>query len=360
MIHNPLIYNNIDWVRPADWLPIDHLVDYDSEKVAILVGVYDDEMNKIAFTCRLGTTIDWGDGNITVISAAGNYEHTYDYTNIPDSTLCSRGYKQVILTMYPTSKSYHITRVYCALPTGMYAGSTPRLLDMKLHTPWMNSFRTGAANTQRWAMMEKFVWIGTHDSLTLATINMFYYMIRLQSLYMENPKWNNFYQSSVLLDNVPQLDNYTNLVQQFFHNYKIKEFIHNFTTPTFTSLDSAFAYNFSLEKVEINIPNVTILNTTFLSDYNLREVILHDCGAVTTTTNAFAKTCTGIVKLLLHGLVVSIDCGTMSLSTTALNNLFDSLGTPATTQIITVSINPGASTCDTSIATAKNWTVITV
>jgi hypothetical protein len=39
-----------------------------------------------------------------------------------------------------------------------------------------------------------------------------------------------------------------------------------------------------------------------------------------------------------------------------INSMFSNLGT-ATTQTITVTGNPGASTCTTSIATAKGWTV---
>jgi hypothetical protein len=358
MIHNPIIYNNTDWVRPADWLPIDHLVDYSSEKIAMLFAVYDDEMNKIAFTLRLGTTVDWGDGNITVVGAAGNYEHTYTYSDISDSTLCSRGYKQVIITMYPTNSSYHLTRLYCALPAGMYAGTTPRILDMKIHAPLMASFRTGVSNTQRWAMMEKFVWIGSTNSLT--SFYMFYFCIRLQYLYMDDPKMSFFYESMLLNY---QLNSYTGiqLISHFYYNFKIKEFIHN-DTLTQTACNVMFVYCLNLEKVEMTIPNVTNANGMFSYCFNLREVILHECQSLSSVSNAtmFSSTLSpGLTKVELHGLIMGTNLDNSSLSANALNNLFESLGTPATTQILYVRYCPGSLTCDTSIATAKNWTVIT-
>jgi len=358
MIINPTIYNNTDWVRPADWLPIDHLVDYSSEKIAMLFGVYDDEMNKVSFTLRLGVTIDWGDGTTTVVGVAGNYEHTYTYADIPDSTLCSRGYRQVIITIYPTSVSTHITRLYAALPTGMYAGSTPRILDMKIHAPSMDSFRTGASNTQRWAMMEKFVWIGSTNLLT--SFIMFYFCVRLQYLYMDDPKMSHFYESQ-LLDY--QLDSYAgvSLPSHFYYNFKIREFIHN-DTLTQTACNVMFVYCLNLEKVEMTIPNVTNANGMFSYCFNLREVILHDCYSLSSISNAtmFASTLTpSLTKVELHGLVMGTIIENTSLSAIALNNFFESLGTPATPQTLYVRYNPGSLTCDTSIATAKNWTVIT-
>ena len=46
------------------------------------------------------------------------------------------------------------------------------------------------------------------------------------------------------------------------------------------------------------------------------------------------------------------------LSATSLNDLFTSLGTASGSQTITVTGNPGAPTCNTSIATSKGFTVV--
>ncbi len=53
------------------------------------------------------------------------------------------------------------------------------------------------------------------------------------------------------------------------------------------------------------------------------------------------------------------DMSTNALTATALNNMFTSLGTAHDYNSIDVHGNPGAATCDPTIATLKNWTVIT-
>lgn len=106
MIHNPTIYNNTDWVRPADWLPIDHLVSDGEQKVVGLFAVFPSTEtyyhNKICVKIRRAYWVDWGDGSPEEAFADTTIaEHEYDYDTISNSTLCSRGYKQVIVTMRP-------------------------------------------------------------------------------------------------------------------------------------------------------------------------------------------------------------------------------------------------------------------
>ena len=51
-------------------------------------------------------------------------------------------------------------------------------------------------------------------------------------------------------------------------------------------------------------------------------------------------------------------CKLVKMGATALNAMFTSLGTANGSQTITVTGNPGAATCDTSIATNKGFTVV--
>jgi hypothetical protein len=54
----------------------------------------------------------------------------------------------------------------------------------------------------------------------------------------------------------------------------------------------------------------------------------------------------------------TVSYSSCKLSTTALNDVFSGLGIASGTQTITITNNPGAATCDRSIATGKNWTVV--
>lgn len=58
--------------------------------------------------------------------------------------------------------------------------------------------------------------------------------------------------------------------------------------------------------------------------------------------------------------MANISITNCALDAEALNQLFEDLPKVSSTRTITVKGNPGAETCDTSIATAKNWTVVYV
>lgn len=354
MIQNPKIYNNTDWVRPADWLPIDHLVDTSSQKIVMLFAVYNDEMNSITIAKTLGTIIDWGDGTVTD-NSNGVFSHVYTYDDISDSTLCSRGYKQVIITMY-NDTGYDITLIGFRKSATMTAGYPLRVLDMKLHVPYLTSWTSGGSSYCKMCMLERIIWIGL-TGYTTSTI-VFWHMYRLQYLYMEDYTKISHFDHCVLLP-MKYKQEYTNMpmVNRFQWHQYIDKYIRTEESTT-TNYTTAFYFCLGLDYVEINMKNAVTLTSMFNSSHNLKTVILTNCESVTTTTTMF-NLCYNITKLILQGIIVSFACTAASLSANALNSLFASLGTPATTQTINVSGNPGAATCDTSIATAKNWTVIT-
>ena len=59
--------------------------------------------------CLLFTTsagqyrVDWGDGNVTLHNSGTIAQYKYNYASVSDSTLSSRGYKQVIIKVTPVS-----------------------------------------------------------------------------------------------------------------------------------------------------------------------------------------------------------------------------------------------------------------
>ena len=353
MIHHPILYNNTDWVRPADWLPIDHLVTSTDDKMVILFAIYPDSQNKIAYIFRVGTVIDWGDGTVT----EGNNtiaEHTYNYDSIPDSTLCSRGYKQVIITVYPLNSSYHITRLYLAKHSEVGQYSQCRILEMKIRAPWCDSFRLSNGTVPRTNIMESFVWIDNH-SLGINHI-LFYFCFSLINFRMDYLSARYFYACNNLTPPFSQSPETQTWNSYYYNNAKIINY-YNLTATNQVDAGSMFYGSFSIEDVEMNMSGITAVSNMFYNNYHLRRVVLHNMESITINTTMFALNYS-LTEVLLYGLKLSFNIGNCSMSATALNNLFTSLGTPATTQTVTVTGNPGAATCNTSIATAKNWTVI--
>ena len=67
--------------------------------------------------------------------------------------------------------------------------------------------------------------------------------------------------------------------------------------------------------------------------------------------------CPSLQSVVLTGLTRGVSVASASLSSTALDALYTSLGTAAGSQTITVSGNYGTTGDDPSIATSKGWTV---
>lgn len=75
-----------DWIRPADWLPIDNLVVAGEQKT---VGLYVDPnvnnkgmTNTVAFVVTGNYTVDWGDGVVDNFNSNVVAEHIYDYNSL--------------------------------------------------------------------------------------------------------------------------------------------------------------------------------------------------------------------------------------------------------------------------------------
>ena len=91
------------WTRPSDWLTMPTVGSSDQKFVGLL-AVYDHGSNHVAISAAENYTVDWGDGSSTENIASGvTASHVYTYSGISDSTLCTRGYKQVLVTVVPQS-----------------------------------------------------------------------------------------------------------------------------------------------------------------------------------------------------------------------------------------------------------------
>ena len=96
-----MYYYDSGWTRPADWLTLPTVSEADQKFVG-LFGVFDHDSNFVALTATGNYTVDWGDGSATEdINSGVTAQHQYTYSTISDSTLCNRGYKQVIVTITP-------------------------------------------------------------------------------------------------------------------------------------------------------------------------------------------------------------------------------------------------------------------
>jgi hypothetical protein len=126
-------------------------------------------------------------------------------------------------------------------------------------------------------------------------------------------------------------------------------------TSAVTSTYQMFYGCWSLQSVTLDTSAVTSTSEMFASCWSLQSVTL-DTSAVTDTSWMFYN-CSSLQSVTLTGLTRGVSVANASLSSTALDALYTSLGTAAGSQTITVSGNYGTTGDDPSIATAKAWTV---
>ena len=93
-------YTTSEWQRPSDWLPMPTNI---TETDQIFVGLHavienNDNYCSFSFTTSAGQyRVDWGDGNVTLHNSGTIAQYQYNYASVSNSTLSSRGYKQVMI-----------------------------------------------------------------------------------------------------------------------------------------------------------------------------------------------------------------------------------------------------------------------
>lgn len=175
-----------DWVRPADWLAMP-TIGSEEEKIVGLYPVFNNDSNSVVFRITGNYTVDWGDGTIENFTASTLASHKYNYASISESTLSSRGYKQVLVTITPQPGS-NITIVSmngAAPDNSNLAGASLQILnwlDIVINTPNANSVSfVGGGNSEIWPMCER-VWLKSFSPSGFNYLSMFLGFISLQSV----------------------------------------------------------------------------------------------------------------------------------------------------------------------------------
>lgn len=237
------------WVRPADWLPIDHLVTNTDEKFIGLFAIFPDKPNVIAIGSSQACTIDWGDGTITN-HTSGTSEKKYIYSSISSSTLTSEGFKQAVITVTPVSLPYTGQFFYNANRLTYPVTYLSQFIDIKFRLP-NAAFITGTSNWQLY--LAKIVALGNVPATSYAS--------RFFAAQM------NYF--SLDLSNATNLDNTFSASRGFFE-------LGNITAPNATSALATLAPS-SIKK----IGNVTINSATSVASFATSCAFLTSVGNFT-------------------------------------------------------------------------------
>lgn len=125
--------------------------------------------------------------------------------------------------------------------------------------------------------------------------------------------------------------------------------------PACTTCYGAWANCSALTSVgAVNAPLSTSYWAAFYGDTSLTTIGAVNMSSATDIALVFSGP--NLTSLGAYGIQASFTSGS-SMNAAALNTLMSNLPITATSKTITISSNPGYATCNTSIATAKGWTV---
>ena len=357
-----------EWARPSDWLPMPSNITSADQIFIGLHAVFESSQNYCAFlfTTSAGQyQVDWGDGTVTLHNSNTIAQKNYDYASISNSTLCSRGYKQVIIKVTPVSGNLltcNFQQRFVTTPAQNQVYATG-FLDCILSMPNATSITFGGS-TIRHSYVERFD-VKTIGSV-ISMFSMFNSCNSLQSVPLFNTQnvtnMVNMFSGCPSLQSVP-LFNTQNVTGMFsmFNSCASLQSVPLFNTQNVTSMGYMFFNCSSLQSVPLfNTQNVTNMANMFQNCVSLNFIPNFNTTLVTNfTTFANGSTSLDRCTTIFRNSVGLQNC---QLSKDALVEIFTNLinRTSTTSAIIDITGNWGATaltSADRLIATGKNWSI---
>ena len=283
------------WTRPSDWLALPSVTNGE-EKVVILCAVFPSPQHNnvsLKFVVSAGNyVVDWGDGTSDTVAGGSQANHSYTYSSISASTECSRGYRQVIITVTPETGGAAITGLVWSQPSGYPATNAYGLipfLDITAKGTFSTNFASDTYGFQYMGWLERIEFRPTGAITSLA--NGFKNCTNLRKVVISN------------------VSNVTSLVNTFLNCTSLIDVsISDLGT---ISLASTFSGCFSLQSLTIST-GVTDSNSMFLNCYSLREVTFTGTCTPTTTASMFSG-CNALQKVSWTGFDGSVLTTTASM-----------------------------------------------
>ena len=361
-----------EWVRPSDWLPMPANITSADQIFVGLHAVFESGQNYCAFSFTTSAgqyQVDWGDGTVSLHNSNTIAQKNYDYASISNSTICSRGYKQVIIKVTPVSGNLltcNFQQRFVTTPAQNQAYSSG-FLECILSMPNASSGGsiTFGGTTIRHSYVERFD-VKTIGNAT-GMVNMFNNCYSLQSVPLFNTinvtSMVSMFQGCTSLQSVPLFNtqNVTTMANMFQNCYSLQS-VPLFNTQNVTSMAYMFQNCYPLQSVPLfNTQKVTNMAYMFQNCVSLNFIPAFITTAVTTDFTTFASGSASINRILMSfNRTVSLQ--SCQLSKDALVEVFTNLidRTSTTSATIDITGNWGATaltSADRLIATNKNWKI---
>ena len=257
LIPNVVSSSSSSWTRPSDWLALNGATGSTEQFTGLLAITNDDSNYVTLFIQGCSYTVDWGDGTTTTHANNTVAEHKYEYSAISDSTLTSRGYKQVVVRATAI-----ISSIYDAL--SLFATNKP-------HSTLILS---GATNVL-------YTWLEFHLNMPKCPNLAFHYATYGptggRSTWLEKVTLNKLAANATL-------------GQVFSDLYSLQEVAINYATTGLTSTIQMFYNCYNLKKVSLfDTSAVTVTSNMFTNCYSLTTIPSLNLASVDATNSMFAQ-----------------------------------------------------------------------
>ena len=367
------------WTRPTEWLAMPSISATDRVLYA-LVLVYENGENLITFQAELDRVrIDWGDGSATENTTGSTSSHNYDYSAITQTPITYNGQnvKQCIMSL--TIISTGGTDMRFTSNAGINSNGNNAIVDILC---CFNARSVRLAISNQYQNLRRMDDLRIFKCLNLGTDTSFFWA---------NYGWQNL---KLEIFDIP-----TNGLQT--HRANNRTFQNTIINQSIGDI-RGFGYSFNNAVLNGGVGNITDARGTdyqgatlvTCNDINVNGLdVFWNCkvnilGSITATTTNFRRLFQGcttkrlvfaslpsqptnmassggcfaymgyLEEMIVPGLQNGFTIEGSNMGATALDAMFTSLGTANGTQTITITGNPGAATCDTTIATTKGFTVI--
>lgn len=303
---------SFSYKRPSDWLAMPS-VPPTEEKFVGLFAVYNTDSNFVAINFTDDYTVDWGDGTVEDFASGVTAEHAYDFASINNSTLTSRGYKQVLVVVTPQSgnslQDMDINVRHSLCPVTVPDELSTAWLDIVISLPNGESMYLSDGYTHYLGSLE-IARIITSGNCT-DFVNLFYYCTTLREFTAEElPLVENissmFEECSALqtvtLPDMPSI--LTNDYVFYDCNSLVKVTIGDISNSGY--IDNLFDALYSLKEVTIGKAPASLYET-FEYCYSLESVSILDPSLIEDLTYAFYE-CPSLQSIYFRTTPLLSDC----------------------------------------------------
>ncbi len=381
------------WIRNEDWEEMPEVTPA-NERFYGLYLVFEGEYNQAHAEVNFTTsaTYDWDDGTTGSFTSGVKETHVYDYATMSGDIYQNehgKNYKQAMVAF----EGVDITSFEMDFaPATINKGGTQNFADILCS--WPNATTVNFANSNwtylKLSVLERLRVLAWKSPLAtwgnqlyascmkLAVLELPFDQIVTAGSFLRGSgthfmdmgdiSWDALTSANQLfnLAGIGKIGNQTfpiatTLAKLHYDNFNLVS-TGTITASIATSLHSAFINNVRLEYVgDIDVPNLGTIHSMFSGCTMNKRCVILDASNITSTTNAFGSTgqAKSYTEVLLHGITVGFNLLNANMQDTEIDAMFTALGTASGAQTITVTGNPGAATCDTSIATTKGFTVAT-